>query len=181
MIKYVFRDDVPLRIKNAKLADPQKIGEALAEIDARCGHRFKSKDVTEAARDPSSPLHIHYEWDVQKAAEHHWDSTSRRLMGLIRVYKPDTPEPPPAFISVADDGGVAYRSLKTVQQSPDLQERAIAAAERDLVAFQRRYQTFKDVCAVVEKARKMLEVKRTKPSGSPREQKVKSSEINASV
>ena len=63
MIRYVFKEDEPVRIKSAASADPQKIGEALQYIADQHGNRLTPKAIVEAARAEESPLHPHFEWN----------------------------------------------------------------------------------------------------------------------
>jgi hypothetical protein len=65
--KYIFQED-PVVIKNAAEADPQEIGEALADIAAKNGGELTEEAVIAAARDPRSVLHKHFEWDDRVAA-----------------------------------------------------------------------------------------------------------------
>lgn len=41
--------------------------------------------VVEDAKDPSSPLHDQFNWDVQAAAHAHWLTTARKLIRGVRV------------------------------------------------------------------------------------------------
>lgn len=51
--------------------------------------------VVEAAKDPTSPLHGHFTWDLKKAAQKQWLTEARRLIQSIRyvVVSQDTNEP----------------------------------------------------------------------------------------
>lgn len=154
MIRYVFKEG-PLPLKNGKDADPQAIGEALAAITEAHGGHLKDEDVHEAARDASHPMHKHLEWDDAVAGKAYRLEQIRRIVRLIRIEdsEADYAEPPRAFLSVADKGGVSYRSLKEVVSSAHLQRLVLDQAERDLFAFERRYKEFTDICDIVEQAR----------------------------
>lgn len=157
MIRYVFGDQ-PLRIKNAKNADAQKIGEALAAVPGQ-----KPRAVVEAARDPASVLHEHFDWDDGVAAEKWRMDQAREIVRCVRVHDERAgDEPVRAFHSIVTGDGVAYHSLQEVRTSPDLRDRLLEAAERDLIAFQTRYRVLKDVCAAVEPAKEMVRAKRGK-------------------
>ncbi len=41
--------------------------------------------VIEDAKNPTSPLHDQFEWDVRKAAEQHWLETAREIIRSVRV------------------------------------------------------------------------------------------------
>ncbi len=51
--------------------------------------------VVEAAKDPTSPLHGYFTWDLQKAAAKQWLTEARRLIQSVRyvVVSQDTGEP----------------------------------------------------------------------------------------
>ncbi|MDI6026721.1 hypothetical protein QBK99_11015 [Corticibacterium sp. UT-5YL-CI-8] len=162
MVKYVFKDG-PITIRGAKDADPQLIGEALASLSDAAGGELTPSAVVESAREPESPLHGHFDWNDAEAAEKWRVEQARTLIRCIRVDEVGSnQEPAPAFISISDTGGVSYRSVAEVRSSSDLQGKLLAAAERDLQAFTVRYRMLKDICAIVETARKVASSKRVK-------------------
>jgi len=61
------------------------IRDRINEIAARNGGKIRPDDVVEDARDPDSPLHARFEWDVSKAANAHWLDTARELIRAVRV------------------------------------------------------------------------------------------------
>lgn len=161
-MRYVFKEG-PLTIKAAKDANPQRIGEALAIVTEKDGGELTPKSVVEAARDPENPLHPHFEWDDSVAAEKFRHEQARDLIRCIRV-EPENGgngEAEPAYLSITGKGGVSYRTLQEIRSSPDLQDRLLAAAERDLEAFTVRYRVLKEICAVVETAKRIVRNKRT--------------------
>lgn len=161
MIKYVFREDM-LPFLNAKDADPQAIGEALAAVAETEGGKLTPKAVVDNARNPESVLHRHFEWNDAAAAEKYRHQQARIIISCLRV-EPlgSNAEPARAFLSIAD-GGTSYRTVQEVRSSGDLQEKLLAAAERDLEAFTIRYRVLKDICEIVETAKKVAKSKRTK-------------------
>lgn len=162
MIRYVFKDG-PVAVKGMKDANPQAIGEALAAIAAGAGGELTPGAVVETARDPENVLHPHFDWDDAAAAERWRVEQARSLIRCIRVEDiAANDEPVRAFLSVTADDGVAYRSVEEIRSSSDLQQRLLGAAERDLHAFTVRYRVLKDICAIVETARKAAKAKRTK-------------------
>ena len=161
MISYTFKDG-PVTIKNAKKADPQKIGVALAKIAEQQKGRLTPPAVVEAARDQRHPLHKHFEWDDQVAAEAYRLDQARVLIRSVRIVGEDDAEPAPAFLSVADKGGTSYRTFAEVMDSADLQNTVLAAAERDLAAFERRYRALADICEVIRYAREKIAARSAK-------------------
>lgn len=158
MIKYAFRDD-PVAILNAKKADPQKIGQALATIATAAAGRLTPSAVVEAARNARSPLHRHFEWNDAKAAQSYRLDQAREIIRVIRVEE-DGEEPTRAFLSVKDGAGVSYRAAAEVAASVELQLAVLKQAEKDLDAFQRRYAELKDVCGDVTSAREKVRARR---------------------
>lgn len=163
MIRYVFREDEPLRIKAAGKADAQVIGETLDEISKKNGGELHPKAVVEAARAKKHPLHQHFEWDDTLAAEAYRIDQARNLIRIVRVEDVNTEEGTArAFVSIAGKDGTSYRSMEDVKRSADLQLALLQSAERDLEAFQRRFRELTDVCKVVGQAREMVQSKRNK-------------------
>lgn len=157
MIRYVFREDEPLRIKAAGKANPQKIGEALGKLTEEAGGKLSPKKVVDSARDKRSPLHQHFEWDDHVAAESYRLDQARNIIRVIRVADVDTEEGTTrAFLSISDDSGVSYRPVDIVKRSADLRAALMKQADRDLEAFQRRYQALKEICEIVETAREKI-------------------------
>jgi hypothetical protein len=70
------------------------------EIRARINELYKKhgapllpQHVVVDAKDPSSPLHELFDWDVQSAAEKHWEATARQIIICVRteIVKSDRP------------------------------------------------------------------------------------------
>lgn len=157
MIRYAFKEDEPVRIKAATHANAQVIGEALASVADEQGGRLTPRMVVEAAKTKDHPLHRHFEWDDAVAADAYRLDQARNLIRLVRVEDAGASDPQPrAFLSISDDQGVAYRPLEAVRKSSDFQQALLAAAERDLEAFERRYRQMKDICEIVRTARERI-------------------------
>lgn len=148
MMKYVFKADEVLAFRNSKDADPQVIGEALDHVRVNAGGALHAGDVFDAARDPKNPLHAHFEWDREAAFVAHNMDIARALIRVIRVVDVEAAEGNVrAFINVraADTGQHSYRTVADVRSSPDMSAVVLAAAERDLEAFLRRYRELKEI------------------------------------
>jgi hypothetical protein len=158
MMKYSFRE--PLTLMAADKADAQKIGEELNKLAGAVGELTPAV-VVETARSPRNILHRHFQWDDQKAAEAFRLDQARCLIRSIVVEDDEAEDGnSQAFISISDKGGTSYRTLTAVKNSADLQAKVLAAAQRDLTAWERRYRSLADVCKVVRKAQEMIERKR---------------------
>lgn len=162
MIKYVFHEDEPIRIKAAGKADPQVIGEALEEISKSKGGELHPEDVVEVARSTRHVLHKHFEWDDTVAAENYRKDQARNLIRIVRVEDEATADGTTrAFHSIHTDGGTSYRHIEQVRSSAEFQLALLKAAERDLDAFGKRYRDLKDVCAIVDQARQAIDRRRS--------------------
>jgi hypothetical protein len=163
MIKYIFKEDGPIAIKNLAEANPQKIGETLAKLTNENKGHLTPQNVVAEARDIKSPLHKHFEWDDIKAADAFRLDQAREIIRVVRVIDEDK-KPVRAFLSIKDKDGVSYRDFQTVSTSSELQLAILRQAERDLEAWENRYKQLQELCEAVsiirEKAiekRKQLE------------------------
>lgn len=152
MLRYTFREI--LTIPDAKNADPQVIGESLESIKDEVGGRLTPATVVNSASDKKSPLHGYFEWDDAKAANAFRLDQARVLIRSIKVETDDGEAP--AYFSISEKGGRTYRSYGDVMASRDLQMIVLQAAERDLDAFNSRYQDLKDICDLIRPARREL-------------------------
>lgn len=93
--------------------------EALEAIAAAAKGRLLVDDVLEAARDESSPLHKHFEWDDTKAAEAFRREQARNLIQRchITVLMPE-PTNVRAFVQLSSEKA-GYRHISDVLGTPD--------------------------------------------------------------
>lgn len=159
MIKYVWKNDEYVSLKNASVADPQKIGEALKNIEEKDSGRMPTEAIVAAATNKANVLHPHFEWDNKVAAHSYRLQQARHLVSLIRVEDANTGDNVPAYYSIADKHGTAYRSHDKVVTSHELQLSVLRQAERDLSAFMTRYRALQDVCSLVKPAKDALKRK----------------------
>lgn len=168
MIRYVFKDGGTVAIKNGSKADPQKIGEALADIAAKHDGELKPVAVVFAAEDERSVLHKHFEWDDAEAAYKFRLDQARDLIALIRVDDEIDTEPVRAFLSVKDNGdNTSYRTVGEVRNSAHLQSLVLRQADRDLASFQARYRELADICEVISEARAKIAARRPAETNQP--------------
>lgn len=157
-MQYVFKDDQPIRLKNKQAADAQVIGDALEKIHANNGGELKPQAVVEAARSKRNPLHKHFEWDDQLAAEQYRCDQARHIIRSIRIVNEDSEEGTQrAYYSVNVAGaGKSYRSIGDIRKSTEFQIALLKQADTDLEAFERRYRQLTEVCHFVAEARKRI-------------------------
>lgn len=159
-MKYVFREDGILTIKAADKADPQKIGEALEEIAGKNQGHITPEAIVESAKDRKGVLHRHFEWDDSVAAKKYRLDQARSIVQSIHVEADTESGYSRAFLSIREKDGTAYRTITEVLQSADLQSKVLAAAERDLLAFESRYRSLEDVCNLIRAAREQIAARR---------------------
>lgn len=160
MMKYIFREDEPIRIKGAGSANPQVIGQALEKIMEAQGGELTPKAVVDSARAKNHPLHPHFEWNDTLAAESYRLDQARNLIRIVRVEDTQAEDGTSrAFISVNDGDSTAYRPLAQIKRSADLQLAVLKQAQRDLEAWERRYRDLTDICQIVQSARAAVQRK----------------------
>lgn len=157
---YQFKDG-PVRIRNAKRADPQKLGEAYENAGR------DDEVLHDLAKNPRHPWHKHLEWDDTVAGRLYRLDQIQHIVRLLWTVPSGKDEPAPAFISLAK--AKAHRARYTpdeVVNSGELQVAALAAAERDLEAFRQRYRMFSDLCEDAEAMIEKIRSRRAAASGS---------------
>jgi hypothetical protein len=163
VVQYIFREDEPIKLKNAKIADAQKIGEELDRIRLARGGELRPADVVEAAKSSKNPLHQFFEWDDSVAAAQFRLDQARSVIRVVRVVDDELTEGSSrAFVSISSDRGVSYRAIDDIKKSTDLREAVLAAAQRDLEAFRRRYKELREICELVDKAVDAVKSRRTR-------------------
>ena len=161
MIRYQFRDR-PLAIPNATKANAQVIGESIAKITAEHGGQLHPEYLWQAAEgNKRHPLYKHYPWDLREAAESHWTYISRKLIACVDIVGDGNERPKPAFISIATkNNGTSYQTIAAVMESAELLIAALKAAEAIFEAYERRLQTFEDLCSDIRAVREKIRVRR---------------------
>lgn len=166
-MSFSFPDDEPIRLRNARDADPDVIGKALTEVAALSGGDFKPQDVVDSAKSQKHPLHKFFEWDDAVAGNAYRLGQARALIRIVRVNVPEREEPTRAFFSVKDSSGQRYRPVRTIIESGDLQQSLLKAAKRDLQAFQARYSSILELCEPIAKAMRAIDIKISGASAPP--------------
>lgn len=157
VVRYVFKENKVIALPNMNKADPQILGECLAEIQNNNGGRLKPVHVVDAAKDRASPLHKHFEWDDRKCGIAHRLSQARELIGCFVVIDDSQRthnQGVAAFVSVTDGAGTSYRSAQEIMNSASLQKTVLDAAKRELEFFQRRFRELKLLCTDIEEIKK---------------------------
>ena len=165
-LRYVFRE--PTIFHNNKDADPDVIGQELTRIKDANNGRLTPQAVVEEARNRRNPLHRHFEWNDKTAAEAYRLDQARSLIRIVQIEDTDRDVPPRrAFVSVNDDGK-SYRGIAEVLSSQSLQLAVLVSAERELRAFEARYNELLDICELVRDARSRLRQRIQQTQGESR-------------
>lgn len=141
--------------------DPQVAGEYLEELKDENDGLLQPDTVWQAARDPSSPIHDEFEWDMEKAAARHWRQRARNLMNHVAVvatYEESADDGAPAFINVkVATKQRAYVNTAQVIANEDWHDQAVASCLKQLKGLQARYEKLTEldeVWAAIRKAEK---------------------------
>lgn len=110
--------------------------------------------VVNVARRPEHPLHSHFDWDDDTAAESWRREQARQLIRSVRItYKPATDRSDAltvrAFHSVRSEDGYAYRPTDEVLADPFTTKILLADMRRDWEALKRRYERFAEFAEMV--------------------------------
>lgn len=123
----------------------QEIKTRLHQIADAHGGLLEVDDVIDDARNPKSPLHDRFTWNVAEAAVQWWRQEARQL---IRMFEIEIEHPPARAFKVQewvhlekDDGhrGGGYRQSREVMAVDAMREQLLAQAERDWKSWKARY------------------------------------------
>lgn len=153
MTNYVWRPGARVRI------DAQVAGEELSRIEMAHNGRLDRKDVLDAARAPSSPLHPAFDWNDAEAAES-WrlQQASMMIASITTVVEKDgvISAPVRAFVSVMRDDDRSYINVAHALSEEDLRRQVLGRAVRELRAWRDRYDELvelADIFSAVDQAR----------------------------
>jgi len=113
----------------------QRYGEAIERWDLT-----RPVDVVEAARPVDSPLHDAFEWEDSRAAELYRRQQAAYVLRSIDVVVEDRPVRAFVVVQVTPDAPTReYLSINVVRRNGEFMAQVVAAARRDLRAWQRKY------------------------------------------
>ena len=112
----------------------------LVRLAREYGRRLKPKEIVEEAKNPKSPLHDYFEWDVREAAQKYWLHQARNLANVVYVEIVDDEGKPVMTnvlvnVKIREKGQIsqAYRihteALDTPYERAQLVERALNELE----------------------------------------------------
>jgi hypothetical protein len=162
--QYVFKEG-PLIIKNARQADPERLGKAVAKLKRQHGDHLDKPalraGVQQARGDPKNPFHPHLEWDDKIAGEAFRVEQLGEIVRLVYIVDDATNQPPQrAFISIREpQHGISYKTPIEVKTNVDFQQLLLDAAWRDLDAFCKRYDSLTEICEQLQIAKGLVEMR----------------------
>lgn len=100
--------------------------EAIAACKDRTGH-IKPHRVVEMARDPKSPLHGEFNWNVKEAAMERWLDRARELIREVKlqVIHEDQTIAVPFYVSDPSQDESSYIAVAAVAKEEDLAEQVM--------------------------------------------------------
>lgn len=127
--------------------------EELRRIENERG-KLLPKDVVEAARSATSPLHPHFEWDDSEAAEKYRLDQARTLIRVCVEFVGNggSKRRIQAFVSLSSDrhAGGGYRSLTQVMAMDDLRAQLLEDALADIDRFRAKYASVAELADVLK-------------------------------
>lgn len=108
----------------------EQIRSRLREIETNNQGRLTPDAVVSDAKDPNSPLHDEFDWDVEAAAHRHWIERARELITSVRVTVTTEHSTVSTVYYVRDPSAAqseqGYVSLYRLRSDTDMAREAIA-------------------------------------------------------
>lgn len=154
-----------MKLKYVRTPKSNKLSAASAAIVAKELRKLERKHsvitpqvVVEAARDPVSPLHQHFEWNTAKAAEKYRIWQARFLICSVYMVDEDSKcqEPIRAFVNISpdeDDDFIAdrgYVATGTLNGRQSYQMQVLDYAKSLLLHWRKKFGAYREFFGVVE-------------------------------
>jgi hypothetical protein len=130
--------------------NPQIIGSYLARLEKKHG-QLTPRIVLEDARQETSPLHVCWDWDTERAAEKWFLQCASELISCV-VMVTDVPDAPPVRAFVHIDDEQQYVSTVRAASEDALREKMYANARRDILELKRKYSALREFCEALDSA-----------------------------
>ncbi len=112
-----------------------KVRDALLAIENEEGH-LDPELVVERAKDPTSPLYSHFEWDDTKAASLHRIRQARMLIRSVKIEVVVRDVPMNVVSYIRDEGG--YQNIVKVKPNADKSRDAVVDEMQRVIAAAKR-------------------------------------------
>lgn len=131
--------------------DPQKAGEELAKLQKSKNDLLEPENIVDAARDPKSVLHPHFEWDDSAAAEEYRKGQARELVRSLTIDISRSnleTRPVRAFVNVDVGDERGYVSTVTAMSSQELRKQVLEKAFAELEAWRQRHAELSELARI---------------------------------
>ena len=132
----------------------QEVSERMVVLEQEHG-KLTAEIVLAEAKNPDSPLHNCWDWNIEEAAEKWFLEQSRKLIQCI-VMVTDVPNAPPirAFVHIGEEE--RYVSTTRAASDMDLREKMMANARREISQLKVKYKALDKFCIALDKANELL-------------------------
>tara|TARA_Y100000310_G_scaffold271175_1_gene285547 strand:- start:8129 stop:8614 length:486 start_codon:yes stop_codon:yes gene_type:complete len=116
--------------------------------------------VVKDAKDPSSPLHDAFEWDVEVAAYHYQLHQARNLLNHVRYRRETKQEPKSIKVyhgNVETPVGRRYVHQDVIAQNPDYHQQVIQMALQQAKLWQARYSEYQQLAPILDAIKQVEE------------------------
>jgi hypothetical protein len=131
--------------------DAQKVGEAIARLQNSKNDLLEPEMIVNAAREETSPLHPHFEWDDAAAADEYRKDQARDLVRSLTVDISRSnleSRPVRAFVNVETGGSQGYVSTATAMSSEDMRKQVLTRAFNELEAWRARHAELSELARI---------------------------------
>ena len=140
----------------------------LERLAAEAGGVLTVDAVLEAAANPDSPLHAHFEWTDDKAADNWRRVQARTLIQRVNItVAGHSPQVVRAFVSLPDDrlSGGGYRLMAAVISDEAMREQLIADIAMTVSRWQRKMHLIDaEIVELLERVGKQVQKRRQRSS-----------------
>lgn len=131
--------------------DAQAVGQAIERLSKRHNGVLEPGHIVEAARDESSPMHPHFQWDDAAAAELYREDQARELVRSLTVDVSRSnleSKPVRAFVNVETGGERGYVPTMTAMSSQELRKQVLERAFAELEAWRQRHAELSELARI---------------------------------
>jgi hypothetical protein len=147
--KYEFADGA--RFQSGALQDADIVGRHLDLLRQQQHGELTPEDVVNDARNPNSPLHTHFEWNDNAAAEQYRLQQARGLIRAVVAVYVDDKAPAKrtrAFVHIPEPGTPHYRSADHAMSQKRTRKLVLEQAWRDFQAWRKRYEELEELSMI---------------------------------
>ena len=109
-----------------------------------------AKNLVEASKDKSAPLHSEFEWDNRKAAASWREQQARNIINSIEI-KTENSDPVRAYFNIVYNDP-EYKHIDTIIKSEDDTQLLLKTAYGELRSFKRKYESIQNYLTGVMQA-----------------------------